>query len=119
MSNIDILIGPHGAQLTNIAFMPQCGGILEIFGKGYYIPHYYGSLARSTGHYYYNVYTGTSIVKETNYYMRGKHRYEARRFNMTVDDLPGVVTTVEALIERWQKCCERGARPFNVNITKL
>lgn len=30
MSNVDILVSPHGAQLTSINFMPRCGAVLEV-----------------------------------------------------------------------------------------
>lgn len=34
MSQVDLLVGPHGAQLTSIGFIPTCGGLLELFPKG-------------------------------------------------------------------------------------
>jgi hypothetical protein len=30
MSNVDILVSPHGAQLTSINFMPRCAAVLEV-----------------------------------------------------------------------------------------
>ena len=47
MSNIDILISPHGAQLISVPYMPDCGSILEIFPTGFYLPSWYGQLASS------------------------------------------------------------------------
>ena len=41
----DIVISPHGAQLTGLPFLPNCGAVLEIFPAGYYLPHFFGSLA--------------------------------------------------------------------------
>jgi Glycosyltransferase 61 len=42
----DILVSPHGGQLTGLPFMPVCGAVIEIFAK-YYLPHFFGSLATS------------------------------------------------------------------------
>jgi hypothetical protein len=30
MSQVDILVSPHGAQMTSLNFMPMCGGIFEV-----------------------------------------------------------------------------------------
>lgn len=49
MNAHDILISPHGAQLTSVPFMPDCGGVLEIFPKAYHLPGYFGSLAKHSG----------------------------------------------------------------------
>jgi Glycosyltransferase 61 len=43
----DILISPHGGQLTGIPFMPDCGAVIEIFAK-YYLPHFFGSLTTAS-----------------------------------------------------------------------
>ena len=54
--NTDILISPHGAQLGSIPFLPDCAAILELFPQYYWIPGYYGSLAKASGHPYYHLY---------------------------------------------------------------
>lgn len=48
-SSVDILISPHGAQLTGIPFMPNCGQVMEVTPKGYHIPYFFGSLANASG----------------------------------------------------------------------
>ncbi|CAB9519430.1 expressed unknown protein [Seminavis robusta] len=98
MSQIDILIGPHGAQLTSAGLLPTCGGVLELFPKGYHVPHFFGTLTRSTGHYYYSLYTGDNKAAETQFYMRNlRRRDEARRFNVTADP-ESVVRAVSELL---------------------
>jgi hypothetical protein len=45
----DIIISPHGAQITGIPFMKSpCSIIIELFPKGYYISYYFGSLESSS-----------------------------------------------------------------------
>jgi hypothetical protein len=40
-SNASILISPHGAGLTNIAFMPEGSSLIEIFDETFIAPDYY------------------------------------------------------------------------------
>jgi Glycosyltransferase 61 len=49
MNSVDVLISPHGAQLTSIPFLPNCASILELFPQGYHPPYYFGSLAVASG----------------------------------------------------------------------
>ena len=77
MHKIDILIGPHGAQLTSVPFIPECGGILELFSTGYYKPGFFGSLSRSTGHYHISYYTG-NITNRVEEVLVGSQTIEAR-----------------------------------------
>jgi hypothetical protein len=52
MSQGDILISPRGPQLTSIAFLPKCGGILELFRRGHHFPQPFGTLASASGHHH-------------------------------------------------------------------
>lgn len=45
----DIIISPHGAQLTSIPYMPDFSYVIEINTQEYFRPSYYGSLAQSSG----------------------------------------------------------------------
>ena len=119
MNTIDILIGPHGAQFTSIPFLSECSGILELFPIGYYIPTFFGSLSRSTGHYHISYYTGsttnnnniTSInnrVHARNEEIRVGHqtlqtRKVSRRKTIIAD--PNIIIhSVKKLISYWQSC---------------
>jgi len=106
MGKVDILIGPHGAQLATEPFQPTCGGLLELFPKGYYVPEFYGSLARSTGHYHYALYTGDNQNREVAFWSGGspERRALARKFHVRADPSL-VVAAVLQLVERWQSCC--------------
>ncbi|CAB9517271.1 expressed unknown protein [Seminavis robusta] len=108
MSKVDIVIGPHGAQFTSVAFLPACGGLFELFPKGYYYPNYFGSLARTTGHYHFHLYTGgMNIDAELNQDMMTlEGRMEARSRHV-IANVDLVLQGVQQLAERWQSCCER------------
>ena len=48
MHNADIVISPHGAQLTNAVFVRPCTAVLELFPRYYYYPKK-GPLAMEAG----------------------------------------------------------------------
>jgi hypothetical protein len=125
MSNVDILISPHGAQLTNTIFLPQCGGILEFFPKGFYPHEYFGTLARSTGHYHFGIYasqdghndTEKAAAEIAHYSRNWRTLRQARTVNMTLNAamIDHVIEGVEELTERWRKCRKRGSHPFDIH----
>jgi hypothetical protein len=49
MHSLDVAITVHGAGETNIAFMRPCSIVVEVFPHGFYIPDYFGSLAKQSG----------------------------------------------------------------------
>ncbi|KAG7351697.1 DUF563 domain containing protein [Nitzschia inconspicua] len=109
MANLDIVLGPHGAQLTNAAFLPRCGGMLEFFPQGYWAPHYFGTMARTTGHYHFGIYAGDRRTMEQDvlYAMTNtlQTQDEARARNISIDDVQEVVDATMALVQRWYDCC--------------
>jgi hypothetical protein len=46
-----LVVGPHGAAFTNIAWTPPGAAVLELFHHAYF-PHYFYYLARVLGHDY-------------------------------------------------------------------
>ena len=107
MHKIDILIGPHGAQLTSVPFIPECGGILELFAPGHYIPDFFGSLSRATGHYHIAYYTG-NITNRVEEVLVGSQklpaRTQSRSNNITNADPNVIIHGVKKLISNWQTC---------------
>lgn len=104
-SSMDIVISPHGAQLTGIAFMPACGSVLELFPKGYSIPKYFGSLATSSGlhHSYFYMSQGNETEENAMFMTSLENREASRR----VDFCGTPSKTVEAvrlLVEEWKQC---------------
>jgi hypothetical protein len=58
MAHTDIVISPHGAQLTSIIAMPPCGGLLEIYPPNYYPVSFFASLADASGILHQTMYLG-------------------------------------------------------------
>ncbi|CAB9523314.1 expressed unknown protein [Seminavis robusta] len=108
MSHVDILIGPHGAQLTSAFLQPTCGGVLELFPKGLFWTSFFGTLATTTGHHHAALYTGTLAKQqnETKYYQSTLElRVQSRNFPIHANP-PAVVQQVEQLIQQWRACCD-------------
>ncbi|CAB9510845.1 expressed unknown protein [Seminavis robusta] len=109
MSHMDILIGPHGAQLTSAFLQPTCGGMLELFPKGLFWTSFFGTLATTTGHHHAALYTGGALAKqqnETKYYQSTLElRVQSRNFQIHANP-PAVVQQVEQLIQQWRACCD-------------
>lgn len=53
MSDVSVLMSPHGGALTNMVFCPPGAKVVELFGRHVY-PFYYG-LASLCGHRYYTI----------------------------------------------------------------
>jgi hypothetical protein len=108
--SVDILVSPHGAQLTGIPFMPTCGQVLEIFPEGYLIPTFFGSLAEASdlGHAYMYLGDSNQSLEEVQSRMMEdrKQRSRMRQANLCpVSDQ--VADSVEQLMEQWQNCCHQ------------
>jgi Glycosyltransferase 61 len=103
----DILISPHGAQLTGLPFMPPtCGTVLEVMPRGYYLPHFFGSLARAA-----NLKHGTVSLTESGDSRQesidGMRHMAARshyRKQQLCPDTNGIVDAVLQLVDEWQQC---------------
>lgn len=107
----DIVLSPHGAQLTSMPFMPSCGGVLEFFPRGYFMPFYFGSLARASGLHYMALYVSENDWEaETTLATKTVHsRFRARQSNLC----PLVVDAVQAvtdMVGHWNQCCSRVGR---------
>jgi len=107
MADTDILISPHGAQLTSLPFLPRCAHVYEIFPVGYLLPEYFGSLAAASGHTHHYIYPTTEEPEMETQELRNR----ARRRRVCVSDaaihehiLPGIVDQVE----KWRSCCDDG-----------
>jgi len=106
-ANIDILISPHGAQLTGIPFMPECGRILELFPAYYYYDDYFGSLAEAAGLQQYALYLSDGDPATEWAYARTLTSKQ-RRIYRNVNLCPPIVKIVEAvkvMETDWHQCC--------------
>lgn len=103
----DIVITPHGAQLSGLAWMPECGGVLEIFPFGYYLPKYFGSLAQSAGLLHGSLYLSDGDGVGESQAMRAQHRVDEMRAANLCPPINPVVKAVKTLLEHHQRCCSR------------
>jgi hypothetical protein len=106
----DIIVGPHGAQLTSLPFMRPCGAVIELFHQ-YYLPHFFGSLATSSR--LHHGYIARSYESDQNVVeaMRDAPSRNAIR-NCPVRPPPLLVNdAIRTMIDQWRHCqCRRRAR---------
>lgn len=98
-ATMDILISPHGVHEAAIAFMPQCGGVLELIPEQYYFPRFYGSLAATVGVEHSFLYMTSNPLDTT----LNVHRRNALSY---CPSLKRIREGVSQLVERWRSCCD-------------
>ena len=112
ISTADILVSPHGAQLTTLSVLPPCASVLELFPVGYYTPKFFGSLAAASLHDHYTAYNGMDARAEMhNFYENHTQRVMARSVNFCLRP-QDIAPMVEEMLQKWRTCCrnERGTR---------
>jgi Glycosyltransferase 61 len=103
--NTDIVISPHGAQLTGMAFLPRCASVLEVFPSRYLVADYFGSLAAALDIRHGFVYVNHNVQDviphdERFHFIRRFSRKEAS----VEPDLENVERAVHRLVAQWQDC---------------
>lgn len=103
----DILVSPHGAQLTGLPFMAtRCSAVIELFPTGYFEPVFFGSLAAAAGirqHAY--VYLGTNRTAEVELGSRHvRARMQTRKANLC-PPIVHLTRAVRQVMESWKQCC--------------
>jgi Glycosyltransferase 61 len=94
MSEVDILMGPHGAQFTNSLYMPECGSLFEFFPGEYYTPGWYGSMVALSGKHHFFIYNGGVV-----------NLNKARLTQSYVVNPYAVQTIMPIMVKRWESCC--------------
>ena len=125
-NSIDILVSPHGAQLTGIPFLANknCAQLIEYFPDRYYMPDFYGSLAIDSGIGYSHVYFSNETVElqsrkhPTAVFQRIvtpniERRTEHRAQNLCIDPTVMVDTIAKAIVD-WDKC-QKDRLPNNIH----
>ena len=109
--NVDVLVSPHGAQLTGLPFLSDCGAVLEIFPKGYYFPYYFGSLALASSlqHGYVSITSGGSWRDEAAQGMKIWRNRKWFREQSVCPNVDVIVDSVVKLISQWEACCQGSA----------
>jgi hypothetical protein len=109
MNSVDVIISPHGAQLTSIPFLPPCASILELFPQGYHPPYYFGTLAAASG----ITHSYTSLTRGYEHYFKeeiqiGMANATNRNTCRNVQLCPPVLDLVEQImtvIQQWHERC--------------
>jgi Glycosyltransferase 61 len=114
-ASTDIIISPHGAQLTGLPFAPPCGSLLELFPPNFLHHDYFGALASSAGldYHYMRIDSGENVFSSLRTNGSGHlslmRRTAFRRVNLCPSP-DGVVDAVQVLIDRWHQCiCRRNS----------
>jgi len=98
MGSFDILITPHGAQETGIAFMPRCACVLELLPDNYFFPRFYGTLASIAGIQHAYMYLAKNTSDETV-------DVKDRDVGFLYPSFGKVQEGVDLLLEQWRGCC--------------
>ncbi len=118
--NVDLLISPHGAQLTGLPFLAnkKCAKLIELFPPNYLLPDYYGTLAVDSGIEYSYVYISwespANAMDQKSKRIVGKSKPErviARKKNMCIDPYR-MVDMLRDQIRDWCKCRELSESEF-------
>jgi hypothetical protein len=111
-SSVDILLAPHGAQLTGLAFLQStCSQLLELFPKGYAIPSFYGSLATNAGIGYSHLYL-SDRPWQTEQAESLSQRIQARAADLCPSP-DEVSASIRSLVQAWEECCRKKRRSFD------
>ena len=101
----DIVISPHGAQLTGIAFMKNCSTVVEFFPRNYLTVDFFGSLAASVGVNHKYFYLGNNEEQIQSY--ERYHYIPASKFRLQnlCPKMELVMSELEEVINNWHPCC--------------
>ena len=100
---VDVLVSPHGSQLTGIMFMQRCSAVLEMFPHLYYVPTYFSSLARMFQLPHANWYVSHAAVPTG--FLDLKTRLANTNNNMC-PSMDKLVSAVDELIQKRQDCID-------------
>lgn len=106
-SSVDILVSPHGAQLSGAAFLPTCGQVLELLPRYYHCQFFFGTLTTSAGSTASYLYLSDENAQLE---MKNITTHESRRLARSVQlcpPIPPIVSAVKELIQKWMTCCRK------------
>jgi Glycosyltransferase 61 len=109
LSQVDILVAPHGAALTGTIFMPRCAGFVEIFPMGMIGEQkFFGSLAPVSNHAHAALYAGgENMTEEVSFWWSTVRRRSESRKRNVCPNVNLVLDAVAELERQWRDCCSR------------
>jgi len=81
MRSKDIILTPHGSQVSNALFLRKCAALVEFFPANYFLPNFYGPLVSEVGSLAFAVSNGTGQTPSTF-----EERERVRSRNVVADD---------------------------------
>ncbi|KAL7495982.1 hypothetical protein ACHAWT_008310 [Skeletonema menzelii] len=100
---VDVLVSPHGSQLTGMMFMQKCSAVLEMFPHLYYTPLYFSSLARIFELTHANWYISHDDVPTGKLALKTRLENSVNNMCPSMDKL---VSAVEELIHKRKDCLD-------------
>lgn len=104
-SSIDILVSPHGAQLTGVLFMPRCGSVLELLPRYYHFHYFFGSLTANANLTHAYIYLSDGDAEEDMKNISSQASRKKARSVQLCPPVSSIVSGVETLIGKWKSCC--------------
>lgn len=107
----DIIISPHGAQLTGMIFQPteskRCSQLLEFLPKDYLVADFFGSLAKAAGIRHTFFYMDHESERQTIPKDHQFHYFQSVNYRgrMNCVNVTKVVDAVKTMVNDWQQCC--------------
>jgi len=102
----NVFIATHGAGNTNIAFMRPCSIFIELYPRLFYIPQYFGSLARQAGLLHFPIQVGTNQ----------SHGYASDR---CIETMSEAASNSECFNDVACRRCARGVDSIDVSLDDL
>jgi hypothetical protein len=105
----DLLISPHGAQLTGLPFLPGCGQLLEIFPSHYYYDTFFGSLADSSGITVHHLYLseGDPVAEWSEAENATRAERRAWRSVNLCPPVTAIRQAINTMTALWTECCQK------------
>jgi len=105
VNHMDIIVAPHGAQLTNLVCAAPCTVLVEVYPSMYFFPGFFGPMANALGLETFEVYPGKDGYAESDPCLKneGHCGRQARLFKV---EMPHEFTKLPPfLFKARQQCC--------------
>eukprot|EP00669_Euglena_mutabilis_P006860 TRINITY_DN232_c0_g1_i1.p2 TRINITY_DN232_c0_g1~~TRINITY_DN232_c0_g1_i1.p2 ORF type:complete len:149 (+),score=27.53 TRINITY_DN232_c0_g1_i1:821-1267(+) len=105
VNQMDIIVAPHGAQLTNLVCAAPCTVLVEVYPPKYFIPGYFGPMANALGLETFVVYPGKDGYADTDPCCKDEQNC-ARQARVSKVEVPhGFEKLPPLLLKARKQCC--------------